>query len=129
MLITPRFLYITALNKELTVLGVLFAATHVSASSKALLQAALEVFLKMAGNGDANLLYNLYYEQQSGSRLRTKPFNLNSSLDLAFNDEILEDVEEEWKVVTENDSDRGEFMQFEERAGMNEEDDNNDDEF
>jgi post-segregation antitoxin (ccd killing protein) len=89
----------------------------------------LEVFLKVAGNGDANLLYNLYYEEQSGSRLRTKSFNLNSSLDLAFNDEILEDVEEEWKVVTENDSDRGEFMQFEERAGMNEEDDSNDDDF
>jgi hypothetical protein len=43
------------------------------------------------------------------------------SLDLAFNDQMLEDVEEEWRVVMGDEGDRSAFMQFEERAGIDEE--------
>jgi len=45
---------------------------------------------------------------------------------LAFNDGILDDVKQEWKSVVRAEDDDTEFMKFEERAGMNEDDDDND---
>jgi hypothetical protein len=43
-------------------------------------------------------------------------------LDLAFNDGILDDVEREWKTLLERMCAEAEFMKFPERAGMNDED-------
>jgi hypothetical protein len=74
-------------------------------------------FLKVAGDDTAQLLYKLYYEQEQTSIGR-----MSTSLDLAFNDGMLDDVEREWKLVMGNQVD-SEFMRFEERAGMNDEDD------
>lgn len=42
-----------------------------------------------------------------------------SSLDLAFDDEVLRRVEEVWKGV----DGEGEFMQFEERGGLGDDED------
>ena len=87
-----------------------------SSSSKALLEAALSKFLKIAESGEGKLLYSLCYEQEQDA----------ASLDLAFNDLILETVETKWKTIV-NSGDQTLFMQFEERMGMNDEDDDNDD--
>jgi hypothetical protein len=87
-----------------------------SSSSRSLLEGALSKFLEIAENGEAKLLYSLYYEQEQSV----------SALDLAFNDEILEKVETKWKTIVEEGEEQAPFMQFEERTGMNDEDDDND---
>ena len=77
--------------------GVLYASTLSSGSSKALLNAALSAFLKIAENGAAQLLYKLYYEQRQNQQ---SSFQKSSAiLDLAFNDDLLDDVEEAWKTT------------------------------
>jgi hypothetical protein len=96
--------------------GVLYATTLSSQNSKALLEEAVAKFLQIAGNGEGKLLYRLYYEQEQAA----------ASLDLAFNDQILEEVETKWKAVIGNGESQPPFMKFEERAGMNDEDDDND---
>src|SRR4051794_32085520 len=107
-------------------IGVLYATMLHSESSKALLEAAVSAILKVAENGEGKLLYALYYEQNamSPSSAATTP---NSSLDLAFNDEILDRVEAEWKTILEieNRVEQAQFMQFDERNAMNEEDEDN----
>lgn len=93
-----------------------YATTAFSSSSKSLLEASLSKFLQAAENGEGKLLYSLYHEQEATS----------SSLDLAFNDQVLEEVESKWKAINEGGEDEPSFMQFEERAGMNEDDNDND---
>jgi hypothetical protein len=97
-------------------LGVLYGTTASSSSSKTLLEAAFAKFLKIAENGERKLLYSLFYEQRQAA----------AALDLAFNDQILGDVETKWKSITEGGEEQTPFMQFEERSGMNDEDDDND---
>ena len=63
-------------------------------------------------------MYSLYYEQEQAA----------ASLDLAFNDEILEEVETNWKDIVGSEE-ATPFMQFEERMGMNDEDDDNNNEY
>lgn len=58
-------------------------------------------------------MYSLYYEQE---QVTTFP-------DLAFNDQILEEVEQKWKTIVGDGDEQAPFMQFEERTGMNDEDD------
>lgn len=48
------------------------------------------------------------------------------SLDLAFNDRVLEDVESEWKAIIGTDANETTFMSFDERPGMDVEDNDND---
>jgi hypothetical protein len=48
-------------------------------------------------------------------------------LDLAFNDLVLDDVAAQWKAIIGNDVDDSAFMKFEERPGMSEDDNDNDD--
>lgn len=57
------------------------------------------------------MLYSVYYEQQ-GSK---------DKLDLAFNDQVLVDVEEEWKRVSDG-TEETPFLVFEERNGMSDDD-------
>lgn len=85
-----------------------------SSSSKTLLEAAITAFLKTSCDDKAKLLYSLYYEQ-SGSGAS------EAALDLAFNDQLLDSVAEQWSGIMSGQSGL-EFMRFEERAGMNEED-------
>jgi hypothetical protein len=61
-------------------------------------------------------LYTLYYEQQQVSG--------TSSLDLAFDDQLLDDVEVQWRTVLGygDDEEHPLFMQFAEREGMNDDD-------
>ncbi|RAL66024.1 hypothetical protein DID88_005685 [Monilinia fructigena] len=56
---------------------------------------------------EQTVLYSVYYEQQ-GSK---------DKLDLSFDDQVLNDVEEEWKRVSAEEEET-QFMVFEERNGM-----------
>lgn len=112
------------MNKESNhITGVLYATTRHSSSSKGLLEAALDAFLATP-SGDAKLLYSLYYEQQQGFRTTEGSLKgTDPSIDLAFNDLVLDNVAAEWKVIMGNEADEAVFMKFEERPGMNEEED------
>lgn len=81
---------------------------------------AIKTFLNTVENGNAKLLYSLHYEQ-----VERNPDTSIDSLDLAFNDGILNDVENEWKTVMGDGNDETTFMKFEERAGMDADDDDN----
>jgi len=96
---------------------VLYATTLHSSASKTLLEAALTAFLQAAENGGGKLLYKLYYEQQEKST--------SDSLDLAFDDRMLEEVEKKWADLMQDvdEEQRGVFMQFEERRGMDADED------
>ena len=59
-------------------------------------------------------MYSWYYEQKTSA---------DSSLDLAFDDRILDTVEEQWRSLVEPLEDGVEFMKFEERNAMGEDDD------
>jgi hypothetical protein len=106
---------------------VLYATTLCSSSSKNFLEAALANFLELAENGGGKLLYSVYYEQQQEVRTSGEEHKLSqASLDLAFNDEMLEDVERKWKMSVAGGEEQPPLMQFEERPGMNDEDNDND---
>jgi hypothetical protein len=72
-------------------------------------------FLDITGSGEGKLLYSLYYEQEGGS----------ASADLAFNDELLEEVQARWRTIVGVEEGQPDFMQFEERTSMNDEDEEN----
>jgi hypothetical protein len=85
--------------------------------SKGILQASLDALVKSA-DGQAKLLYTLYYEQKEASA---------SPLDLSFDDRILDHVESDWRQVMAEQGGALSFMQFEERKGMDaDEEDEND---
>ena len=97
-----------------------------SETSKVLLEAAVSAFLKTAENGEGKLLYSLYYEQQ-GVGSDPSVSDSDSSLDLAFNDGILDSAEAEWRNVMESRDGEpsAKFMQFDERNALSDHDDDN----
>lgn len=99
---------------------VIYATTAYSEHSKNLLDSTLTTFLK-SSEENAELLYTLYYEQEQVSRSADSEPS-DASLDLAFNDEILEEVETQWKSIV-GDVDPANFMRFEDREGANDYDD------
>jgi hypothetical protein len=113
------------------VLGVLYATTLKSDTSKAILEAALSALLKSTEDGDGKLLYSLYYEQEQQASTADPATPSYASLDLAFNDEILQAVEDQWEAIMadENSVVEGSFMQFEDREAMNNDDDDVDEGF
>jgi len=101
------------------IIGVIYATTLHTNGSKTLLETAVTTFLTTASDSKGKILYSLYYEQQETARNENGSAD---SLDLAFNDGILDDVEQEWKAAMGNETNDAEFMQLEERTGMNEDD-------
>jgi hypothetical protein len=95
-----------------------------SKDSKKTMRAALKTFLATAENGEAKLLYSLYYEQKELAPA-AEPDKFDMSLDLAFNDAMLDNVEQRWKSIIEDDKaeESASFMQFEDRQGMTDDDD------
>jgi hypothetical protein len=116
-------------SKSDRVPGVLYATTLYTSASKSLLEAALGAFISTRSE-DTKLLYSVYFEQRERN-LRTGdlPNSSSPSLDLAFNDLVLEDVAAEWKAIMGNDIDESTFMLFEERSGMDEDDNEYDNEY
>jgi len=92
------------------------------------LKSAISTFINIAENGEEKLLYSLYYEQEQGTRSINGSIASEASLDLAFNDEILQDVESQWRRIMSDEKGELEttFLQFEDREGMNNDDDDND---
>lgn len=79
----------------------------------------------MVEKGTGKLLYNLYYEQVQAASEHTGVRTVDL-LDLAFNDGILQDVRQEWKSILGEETDLA-FMVFEDRAGIDADDDNGND--
>jgi hypothetical protein len=75
----------------------------------------LDAFLLSQAEQPTTVLYKWYYEQQA-----TDP--AGSSLDLAFSDDILDVVEKQWRETVGDGEQVGEFMKFEDRNAMGEED-------
>ncbi|KAF7954454.1 hypothetical protein EAE96_005575 [Botrytis aclada] len=95
---------------------VLYATTPLPKSStahagKLLLDDAISKFLATTEGDSGQVLCSVYYEQQ-GSK---------DKLDLALNDQVLVDVEEEWKRVSDG-TEETPFLVFEERNGMSDDD-------
>ncbi len=78
------------------------------------------MFLKASGDDEGPLLYSLYYEQEQTPRHNGD--NSEASLDLAFNDEILEDVEAQYKTVIDDEAEQTFFMKFADRQDVTDED-------
>jgi len=97
-------------------LAVLYATTLHCEKSKNLLEAALSTFLDLAEGGEGKMLYSLYYEQSQ--EIKPSGHVLEGSLDLAFNDDMLEDVEARWKTIIRDDADETSFMKFQDREGV-----------
>lgn len=96
--------------------GILYITTLLPESSttqsgKLLLEDAISKFLETREGDGGQVLYSVHYEQQ-GSK---------DKLDLAFNDQVLVDVEGEWKRVS-GGTEETSFLVFEERNGMNDDD-------
>jgi Rab proteins geranylgeranyltransferase component A len=79
----------------------------------------------------AAILYKLYYEQTTSTRqsLVTSQggatvFEFPSpSLGLAYDDESLDAVKEAWKLVMKDEAHDDSFMKFEDREGLEDDDD------
>ncbi|KAB8294926.1 hypothetical protein EYC80_006881 [Monilinia laxa] len=80
-------------------------------TGKLLLEKVISKFLETTEGHGGQVLYSVYYEQQ-GSK---------GKLDLSFDDQVLKDVEEEWKRVS-GEEEATQFMVFEERNGMGDDD-------
>lgn len=108
--------------------GVVYLSTVCKSQSSAHLEQALSSLLAAVdpGTNAAESLYKLYYEQGTGGSSslivdgKTVTFPV-PSLDLAFNDAILEPVHDAWTIVTGTQTgDEGvEYMKFEDREGAN----------
>jgi Rab proteins geranylgeranyltransferase component A len=99
--------------------------------SKSVLEEAVSHLLNFLEKGKAKLLYSLYYEQEQQASTTDPTIPSDASLDLAFNDEGLQAVEDQWKIIMadENEVVDTTFMQFEDREGMNNDDDDGDEGF
>ncbi|KAG0651714.1 Rab escort [Hyphodiscus hymeniophilus] len=67
----------------------------------------------------------LWHTQAKRANVRQVNEQSLVSLDLAFHDEALEEVETKWNAIVESADEQKPFMQFEERTGMTDEDDDN----
>lgn len=109
-----------------SILGVLYISTLYSEQSKKLLEAALLVFLTATEHSEDHLMYSLYYEQCQTQRSSTSAEASEASLDLAFNDDVLDDVQDQWRSIMCDEVDEASFMKFEDREGVNADDDDAD---
>ncbi|KAI0998443.1 hypothetical protein K3495_g9751 [Podosphaera aphanis] len=98
---------------------VLYATTLHSEFAKSTLDTSISKLLNAYSDGQGEILYSVYFEQkttQSGcaeQSLRNSP-----DVDLAFNDDLLTEVEQVWHLVMENEERPGIFMKFQEREGL-----------
>jgi hypothetical protein len=95
------------------------------------LEKAVSTILESVENGQGKLLYSLYYEQEQQGSSIDPAMSPDASLDLAFNDEILQVVEDQWRTIMadENGVVDATFMQFADREGIDNDDDEGDEGF
>lgn len=105
----------------------LYLSTPASSESKALLNTAITSLLAAAsGPEPAKCIWQLYYEQASGTgSFTTAGENIGVfdwlTSDLSFNDSLLEPVRDAWLFVTGRD-DIDNYMKFEDREGVTDDD-------
>ncbi|KAI0521095.1 rab protein geranylgeranyltransferase component A [Xylaria bambusicola] len=110
--------------------SVIYLTMQTTPQSSHLLDAALTALLQNETT-TADVLYKLYYEQAATSRqpLATPQgsatvFEFPSpSLSLAFDDGSLDAVQEAWKLIMKDEGIDDAFMQFEDREGVDDDDD------
>ena len=102
----------------------LYFSTLSSAKSELALRSALRQVQQTLSLEDDTSLYELYYEQATGSSkssVNGQEFKFLPPLrDLAFNDSTLEAVQEAWQHVrgSMNQDEEVKYMKFEDREGM-----------
>lgn len=113
-----------------TIKGVIYLSTISTTHSKALLEIALSSLLAaIAGPQEPpKSLYQLSYEQNSSPPSLDVDGNVGTfaapSLSLAFDDSVLDPVRQAWNMVAGDAAEEGvEYMVFEDREGVTEEDD------
>jgi hypothetical protein len=101
--------------------GVLYLTTLATPASKALLQSALESLMSaLADGGDAPAcLYQLHYQQSRGSSTCKADGSVIQlpapSLNLAFDDSVLDTVRQAWKTAMGSEVDDQDYMVFSDR--------------
>ncbi|KAK7415225.1 Rab proteins geranylgeranyltransferase component A [Neonectria punicea] len=110
---------------------VIYLTTVHDASSKSILEKALSSLVAaVQGDDEASpspCIYQLYYDQCGGTPSlvvddSTATFPL-PPVDLAFNDSILDTVQEAWNMVMGGSNEEGdEYMKFDDREGGNDDD-------
>ncbi|KAI0204264.1 rab protein geranylgeranyltransferase component A [Astrocystis sublimbata] len=114
--------------------SIVYLTMDAKPKSAEVLEVALKALLQAMSTGIENgveILYKLFYEQATSGREPVVTTQGTStvfefpapSLGLAFNDGILSAVQEAWKVVTKGEALDDEFMKFEDREGMGDDDD------
>lgn len=117
-------------------LGVLYSSISLSGpEGKSALESAVSKLLQSANASEAKALWSLHYTQlgrSTGDATETQPSKVTvhpnnvlifppPSLDLAFDDTVLETVKEAWKIVLGDEAVDDEFMVFEDRENYDEE--------
>ncbi|KAI1211940.1 GDP dissociation inhibitor [Annulohypoxylon truncatum] len=113
--------------------SVIYLATLATPQSTTRLNSALDALLSTATPADAQkptCLYKLSYEQSLSSREpsrvtrgKTSTFAFPSpSLSLAFDDGCLDAVQDAWKLVMGDDGPENEYMVFQDREGVGDDD-------
>lgn len=100
--------------------------------AKERLEAAVTALVSSQGQEHTlEKLYSLFYVQSATQSQATAKDGIytmpSSSLDLAFDDSLLDNVEDAWKSTLADGEDSDQFMTFEDREQMNGEDDDDDD--
>ncbi|KAL4890717.1 GDP dissociation inhibitor [Aspergillus ambiguus] len=97
---------------------------------QSLIEAAVSKLLESTTDADAEVLWSLRYTQlgrlhEACSKLTVHPNNILSfpapSLDLAFDDSVLDTVKEAWQIVMGNEGADHEYMVFEDRENPEDE--------
>jgi len=117
--------------------GIIYASTSLpDQDGRILLDHAVSTLLDAENETKpASILWSLHYTQSGPSPSRssqstTSPSVVSEksvllcpppSLDLAFDDALIEDVREKWKVIMGDEALEEEFMMFETREGVGEE--------
>ncbi|KAG5929209.1 hypothetical protein E4U42_006810 [Claviceps africana] len=103
---------------------VIYLSTLSCANSTALLDLSLSRLLAAtaSSSGPAKCLWRLHYEQTCSDSSFTVKDHIGTfgsfAPDLAFNDSILEPVQQAWQAVVGPDADTSGYMRFEDREGV-----------
>lgn len=111
-------------------IGVIYGSTSLSGTNgSACLDKAVRLLLDAAPDRDStNTLWSLHYQQSGHDPAVETKSNVPSltrdgnvftfpvpSLDIAFDDSLIDMVRMVWDAITEDDPDRGTFLQFTDR--------------
>ncbi|KAK2590450.1 Rab proteins geranylgeranyltransferase component A [Conoideocrella luteorostrata] len=104
----------------------IYLTTLTTSNSTYLLDTALRSLLAASSEFEPpKCLWRMQYEQMCGTGSFIVENNIGTfeciTPDLSFNDSILEPVQQAWQVITGKDDD--EYMKFEDREGINDDDD------